>query len=341
MARNIVYIQANDKIADSFKRTFAEREIELIIAHSAMEAIDYMKENVVDVLLVDINIPDMRLSKLVEICSRDFPGVVLNVCVDVMNSLLVTKLVNRHAIRKIFVAPWDVKEMVEEIEESLDAAQIAREQKIYENRIIKENEHFEETLSSLTESLKKQQYSYNKFKSLTDLILDSLSLINEDINFNQYDKVKKIFDMYLRMQTTDAIDIDKFEEILREDMNRISAACPGFKCTDISSCLIGDVPKSRAANIRFLVWLIATYAAHTRSNCEYIIDSQFKNVTEVTFVLTVNGQVTEPDELMNKYVTILADSLCDSVNITTETKSATTEESVKYNFDFLVVADSE
>lgn len=335
MARNVVYIQANDKIAESFKTTFAERKIDLKVVKSANEAIEVMKSMDVDVLLVDINIPDMRLSRLVEICTRDFPVVILNVCVDVMNSLLVTKLVNRHAIRKIFVAPWDVKEMVEEIEESLDAAKIARDQKLYENRIIKENEHFEETLESLTKSLKKQQYSYNVIKTLTDTMLNDMSLLDDSLNPAGLNRVKMIFDTYLKMQTTDSIDIDLFESLIKSDMNRINKSYPGFACSDVISCLIGDVPKTKAANIRFVVWLAALCFANTMSKCEYFVESQLLNTTRAAFILTGRGTITKQDELLGKYKTLLLSHLSDAFTVSNEKESTVIE------LEFSISADYE
>ena len=335
MARNVVYIQANDKIAESFKITFAERKIDLKVVKSAMEAIRVMESVEVDVLLVDINIPDMRLSQLVEICTRDFPGVIMNVCVDVMNSLLVTKLVNRHSIRKIFVAPWDVKEMVEEIEESLDAAQIARDQKLYENKIIKENEHFEETLKSLTESLKKQQYSYSVIKSFTDAVINDMPLLNDSVNRAGLNRVKMIFDTYLKMQTTDSIDIDMFENLVKADMDKISASYPGFSCTEVISCLIGSVPKTKAANIRFAIWLVALCMANTMDKCEYSVDSQLLNTQRASFKLSAVGTVNRKDELLSKYQSILLNHLSDMVFVSEEKESTVTE------IEFSISADSE
>lgn len=333
MAKNIVYIQANDKIADSFKETFAEREIDLVVAKSAAEAIKIMASTEVDVLLVDINIPDMRLSKLVEICTKNFPGVILNVCVDVMNSLLVTKLVNRHGIRKIFIAPWDVNEMIEEIEESLDAAQIARDQKIYENKILTENEHFEETLSSLTDALKKQQYSYNTLKTFIDAILNDMTVLGEDMDENHKNLFKMIVERFLRMQTTESIDIDRFEDIIRDDLNKITASYPGFKCTEILSCLIGGVPKAQAANIRFFVWLIALYNAYTRKSCEYVVESQLLSVTKALFTISVSGKITKPDDLFERYISILLNSLCEVSEIQNK------DDGSIYSIEFLTFTD--
>ncbi len=334
MARNIVYIQANEKIAQSFQDTFRERNIDLIIASSAQEALQIMAQQEVGLLLVDINIPDMRLSKLVEICTRDFPTVAMNVCVDVLNSLLVTKLVNRHAIHKIFVAPWDVKEMVEEIEESLDAAEIGREQILHENRILKENEELQETIKTLTEALKKQQYSYNKLRALTDLFFRHAVNAHdaEDENAEaQLGEIKRIFDMYLRMQTTDKIDIDRFEDVLRSDLSKLKESMPGLSVGDLISCLIGGVPKVKAANIRFAVWFLAYYGCRTMGNCTVSVSSQFMTATRAMFEITLEGSQKNKVPFLEQYLT-------DTIYLLAETVEPKEEDGrISYRLEFPTV----
>ena len=285
MAKNIVYIQANEKIAQSFQETFQERGIELIVAPSAEEALKIMAEQDIGLLLVDINIPDMRLSKLVEICTREFPTVIMNVCVDVMNSLLVTKLVNRHAIHKIFVAPWDVREMIDEIEESLDASAISRDRILQERAARTKNEEFQLTLHSLTDALKKQQYSYGTIRAFTDLFFQyALTLASpaegdatgqtadgaggsgdptvaeSEENRKLLAMLKQIFDMYLRMQTTEALDAANLSQTIRSDMEKLSQNAPGLSAGTIECTLPEGLSKTTIANIRFAIWMI-TYQA--------------------------------------------------------------------------------
>ncbi len=325
MAKNIVYIQANDKVAASFKEMFAERGVELNVAKSAEEALSIMGRQDVGLLLVDINIPDMRLSKLVEICSRDYPTVILNVCVDVVNSLLVTKLVNRHAIHKIFVAPWDVREMIEEIEESLDAAEISREQVLHEKKIMAEDEQFHNTLSMLTKALEKQQFSYGKIRAITDLVFAHEADLREDASSpSLLPQFKQIFDVYLRMQTKDAMPIDRFEETIRSDFEKLMQGRSGYTMSEISSCLAEDTPKVRAVNLRFVIWLIVYLticeaAKQENAAFDFAVTSEETGEHQVTFTVVRTG-------IAEKKIPFLEQYLLESIRLFADADSHTEEE---------------
>ncbi|MCR4685863.1 MAG: hypothetical protein K5649_10385 [Lachnospiraceae bacterium] len=325
MARNIVYIQANDKIAQSFKETFRERNVELTVAKSAAEALAIMGKQEVGLLLVDINIPDMRLSQLVEICSRDYPTVILNVCVDVLNSLLITKLVNRHAIHKIFVAPWDVREMVEEIEESLDAAEISREQVLHEKKILQENEDFQNTLQSLKDALKKQQFSYGKIRAITDLFFEHALSLTDGRGMAQ---IKQIFDVYLRMQTTETVDTGDFAGVLASDFEKLTQGRSGFTLSAGSIALADGAVKVKAVNIRFLFWLIVYKTLCESMNQEaavfdFAVSSSVTNETETEFVIKRRGSTEKKIPFLEQYLLETIHLFADSDAITQEAEETT------------------
>lgn len=304
MNKNILYIQSNSEIAASFSEKFAERGIEFLVAPTAAAALQIMEEREIALLLIDINIPDMRLRELVELCTKNFPGVILNVCIDVVTPLLVTKLVNRHHIHKIFMAPWNVDEMMDEIEESIECAQIEMDQKLQENMIYTEKEEFKRTLDSLTAALKKQRYSYNKLNTITQILLAQLKTLGEDSDADVFSGkcsfVSSIFQTMLKMQTTGVTDIDGFEMLVRSDMDKITKEKPDFQAGEISSCLIGTIPKVKAANIRFCLWLLAQYFAAVTDKCRMTVSSSFITATKAEFDVmaegTVTGKLSEPVE---------------------------------------------
>lgn len=339
MARNIVYIQQNEVVAESFRDTFKERGIDLIVAPNAENAIELVKENDADVLLVDINIPDMRLSKLVEICTRECPSVILDLCVDVMNPLLLTKLVNRHAIHKIFVAPWDVQEMIEEIEESLDSASISKERKMHEAAVVRENEQLEETLRSLTQSLKKQQYSYNKIKDMTDLLFEQVRGRAGGAGIREYDYnfVINCFDKYLKMQTTASIDVGSLEKVMRKDLEAYAGKDGGLEIGTIESCLISDSKKVYIANIRFIIDLLAMYASKTRPQAEFNVESHLNSLTEAVFSVKITGRPTEEPRFLKDFVEKLIRALCNDLEITISTNPISAE--TEATFDITIETD--
>lgn len=289
MNKNILYIQSNSEIAASFSEKFAEREIEFLVAPTAAAALQIMEEREIALLLIDINIPDMRLRELVEVCTKNFPGVILNVCIDIVTPLLVTKLVNRHHIHKVFMAPWDVNEMIDEIEESVECAQIEMDQKLQENMIYTEKEEFQRTLDSLTSALKKQRYSYSKLNTITQILLAQLKSLGDDSDLPAF--VNSIFQTMLKMQTTGVTDIDGFEALVRLDLDKITKEAPGFRAGEISSCLIGSIPKVKAANIRFCLWLLAQYFAAVMDKCTMTVSSSFITATKAEFTVQAEGTV--------------------------------------------------
>ncbi len=313
MAKNIVYIQANEKIAQSFQDTFKERGIELIVAPSAEEALKIMKEQEIGLLLVDINIPDMRLSKLVEICSREFPTVIMNVCVDVLNSLLITKLVNRHAIHKIFVAPWDVKEMVEEIEESLDVSAISRDRILHEKSVLTRNEEFQDTLHSLTGALKKQQHSYGRIRTFSDLFFQyAMTLAGR--NEAALSQMKLLFDTYLRMQTTDALDASNFSGTLASDIEKLSQNAPGFRSDAIECALPSPCSKAEIANIRFAIWVLAYHASLNSTQASVSISVKQQSDDTVAANVTISGREEKESPFSEQSLSEILKTITDDVS---------------------------
>lgn len=341
MARNIVYLQQNEIIAESFRDTFRERGIELTVASDSEEALTLVKEKDADVLLVDINIPDMRLSKLVEICTRECPSVILDLCVDVMNPLLLTKLVNRHSIHKIFVAPWDVQEMIEEIEESLDSAGISKERKMHEAFVIRENEQLENTLESLTKALKKQQYSYNKIKDMTDMLFEQIreGANGAGIRENDYNFVLNCFDTYLKMQTTSSSDVNELGKLMRDDVEYHLGRNGGIEIGTIQNSFPANCKKVYIANIRFAVKLLAMYAARTRNQGQFDVISHLNTTSEAVFSVKITGRATEDPSFPKDFVEKLIRALSNKLEISTSTNpiSAETEET----FDITIETDPE
>ncbi len=341
MEKSVLFIQSNSEIASHFQEIFKERfeelEITFIVSSTATEAFEIMKEREIFLLLIDINIPDMRLSQIVERCDREFPGVILNVCIDVMSPLLVTKLVNRHRIHKIFAAPWDMNEVIEEVEDSIECAQIEMSRKKRENMLIRAEEEFQETLSSLTYALKKQQYSYYKLNTITQLMLTQLrniSALDSNVLESRYTWVNEVFVMLLKMQTTGVKDIDGFEDQIRADL--LPFEKNGFHLAGVISCLIGEIPKVKASNIRFVIWLLTRYYVKVMDGCELTIASEFETAVRAVFTLTFHGTVARAmpsvleqlrDELLNAYV----------IN----TKVDMHEDTVIYQLEFLTAYQDE
>src|SRR5574344_403786 len=233
----IVYLQTNEKIAASFQEEFLKQEIEMLIVKSGEEALEIISKEKVLLLLLDINIPDMRFRKLVDRIRAISPQIIINVCVDVVDPLMITKLSNRHRVHKIYVAPWDVNEIIEEVKESIEIAIINEQINIREEQISSETNELKNTVESLKNTLKKQQSSYSKFIKLTDCFVKALAERDEEPDKEKLEFIKDIYVTILKMQTTGSFDIDKFEDNIRKDIEELKVIADGISTSVIESCL--------------------------------------------------------------------------------------------------------
>ncbi|MDO4187635.1 MAG: hypothetical protein Q4D29_01475 [Lachnospiraceae bacterium] len=289
----IVYLQANEKIATSFQEEFLKHEIEMLVVKTGEEALNIIAREKVLLLLLDINIPDMRFRKLVDRIRAISPQVIINVCVDVLDPLMITKLSNRHHVHKIYVAPWDIDSIVEEVKESIEVAIINEQVNVREEKINSEIKDLEATIDSLKNTLKKQQHSYTKLTELTDCFVKSV-MDDENFNLERNERVAFASDVYtsiLRMQTTGTFNIDKFVDTIKRDLAEIKGIAPTMEIGQIESCIFEGQSRSLAQNIRFCIFMIARLYGQFYDGFKISVTSHFITTKDAEFdVIIENAQ---------------------------------------------------
>ena len=286
----IVYLQTNEKIADSFREEFLKQEIEMLIVKSGEEALEIISKEKVLLLLLDINIPDMRFRKLVDRIRAISPQIIINVCVDVLDPLMITKLANRHHVHKIYVAPWDVNEIIDEVKESIEIAIINEQINVREEQINSETNELKNTVESLKNTLKKQQKSYSKFLKLTDCFINAIEESEEELNKEKLAFIKDIYTTILKMQTTGSFDIDEFEDNIRKDLKELKALAKGISTSVIESCLFAGQSRVYAQNIRFTIYMLARLYAQFYSDFSINVSSHFITTKEAEFVIEIETE---------------------------------------------------
>ncbi len=289
MVKNIIYVQQNEEIARSIIEGIAGSGYEVFHCVTAGEALSLMTRQDAPLLMLDINITDMRLREVVKECSEKFPATVLAIFTDYPNAELLTKLINRHGIYKIFVAPWDTEEIVEQIEDAMEYAEIRFEQLQREGALVLESKEFDITLAKMRDSLKFQQHSYYKLNA----ILNTLLRITTDClqGSRTSEEKRQLFEFagdmlegVIRAQTTTSMDVRKFEDAIREDMLKLKHV----KVNDIKSCLIGDIPRVMVANVKALIWDSVKYASRNVQNCEVEVKSSYMTNTRIYLEINID-----------------------------------------------------
>ncbi len=338
MEKKILYIQENKELAERFQKRFEERGRQLLTAGSASGALAILSEQEIALLLIDYNLPDMKFDELIGCCSP-YPDMVFAVCIDADDPLLAATLVNRHRVRKLFLVPWDIDEIFDEIEDALMRANLLMEREKQERLLHKEKAEFEKILDGLIDALKKQQYSYYKLNAISQILLTQLKEMHSSNlpDFEeQYGIIEDIFTTMLKMRTTGTTTIDGFEALVRHDMEKIEKEHPGFYLEEVNSCLAGRMRKVKVVNIRFVIWLLAKYGAAVMEECRISVTSRLITPRQALFEITLKGIVKKrfPDLAQQ-----LVDEMLDALSV--HWKSEKQDDALLYRIEFKTASAGE
>ncbi len=286
--KSILYLQANERIADSLKGRFNDEGIEFIHASSAAQAFELLEERDFCLMLTDGFIPDMKVYDFVKKCTREYPDMILDVCTDISDENI-PKIVNEDSVRKVFLPPWNIDDIVEGVKASIDESFIHMDLVGRIGELRNEEKVFEDTLESLKTSLIKQQYSYNKIAPFFNRVLDAF-LRRRDMGSTYNNFVKRSCDKMLRLQTTSYFKVSELKNIIFENMTDALKKKEGVNVGEVKSCLYGDVQRSVMADLTFSLWILAVIESVKCDHATLNVDSRYVTSRKCEYRLSVIGK---------------------------------------------------
>ena len=288
MDKSILYLQANERIANNLKGRFSDEGIEFIHVGSAAEVFEMLKEREFYLTLTDGFIPDMRVHDFVSRCAREYPDMILDVCMDLTDPQYVPKIVNEPVVRKVFLPPWNIDDIVEGVKASIDEAFIHRDLVRRINELDNDEKTFAETIDQLKRSLLRQQYSYNKIAPFFNRVLDAFLRL-KDMGENYSNFVKRSCDKMLRLQTTASFKPDDLKNIIYENMTDATKKNDRVSIGEVKSCLYGEVPRSAMADLTFALWILAVVEGVKCEEAVLSVDSRYVTSRKCEYKLIIAG----------------------------------------------------
>lgn len=288
MDKSILYLQANERIANNLKGRFNDEGIEFIHAGSAAEAFELMAEREFYLTLSDGFIPDMRVHEFVKKCAHDYPDMILDVCMDLTDPKYVPMIVNEDCVRKVFLPPWNIEDIVEGVKASIDEAITHRDLVRRIGELKDDEASFAETIEKLKTSLLKQQYSYNKIAPFFNRVLDAF-LRRKNMGSTYSNFVKRSCDKMLRLQTTSYIKVAELKNIIFDNMSEALKKNDGVNVVEVKSCLYGEVPRSAMADLTFALWILAVIEGVKCDKANLYVDSRYVTSKKCEYKLSVEG----------------------------------------------------
>ena len=288
MDTSILYLQANERIANNLKGRFNDEGIEFIHASSAAEVFELLGQREFYLTLSDGFIPDMRVHEFVKKCAKEYPDMILDVCTDLKDPQYIPMIVNEDCVRKVFLAPWNIDDIVEGVKASIDEAFIHRDLVRRINELRQDEKSFSDTIEKLRGALLKQQYSYNKIAPFFNRVLDAFLKL-KDMGSTYSGFVKKSCDKMLRLQTTSYFKVDSLSDIIAENMNDALRNNDNVNVGRIKSCLYGEVPRSSMADLTFALWILSLVEGVKCSEATLDVESRYITSKKCEYRLSVHG----------------------------------------------------
>ena len=311
MDKSILYLQANERIADNLKGRFNDEGIEFIHASSAEQAFELLQEREFYLMLTDGFIPDMKVYELVKKCAKEYPDMVLDVCTDLTDEKYIPMIVNEDCVRKVFLPPWNIEEIVDGVKASMDEARIHRDLVRRIEELRSDEKVFADTLETLKTALVKQQYSYNKIAPFFNRVLDAF-LHRRDMGEVYNSFVKKSCDKMLRLQTTSYFKVSELKNIIRDNMEEALRKNENVNVGEVKSCLYGEIPRSAMADLTFSLWVLALIESVKCSRATLNVDSRYVTSRKCEYKLTVEGiKKTEVPIDIQLYIANILDNIVD------------------------------
>jgi len=337
----IIYLQSNIEIAKTFREAFWENDIEIVFAKTGEEALNILEREKVLLLLLDINIPDMDIYEITDKLREKQPRIGIFTLIDVVDPLTVTKLANVYSMEKIYLAPWDLKQITCDVKEKIQV--LAREDiyEIDEKDFLSERQEIEETIEKLKSKLKRQQKSYKKLQGLTTCFTDAFSIVKQDDEEykNRLDFAVDVYTLLLKNQTTGSFNVEKFKEDIVRDLKEIKGNNAGIEIGEVVSCFLAGQSRVKAQNIRFCIGVLAKFYSRFEKFFRIDINSRYitTKTAEFELIITYPEKIKEKiTETKSEYYNYIRDIITD---MSEDFRMNVAEKSVTYFMNFEISRD--
>lgn len=314
MVITILYLQTNEENAKVVKEQFDAREVECLIASSASEAFTIYEKKKVLLTLAGADIPDMTITDYVDKVATEYPDMLLNICIDSDKLEQVGAIANKKCVKKIFLAPWDAKVIVDGVNATIEKAKIASDFLTRKRELLEEETQFESTLAHLKDSLVKQQYSYNKIKPFFDAVLAGQTSI---ANANPIEVlfVRGSCDKMMLLQTATTIKPSLMAELIASNLEEIHANHSRFEIGEIKSSLEGSAPKYKLADIVYLIWMITYVEVINKEDVKVSVDSNVITANSCKYVVTISNAIDSDDRILDTYAKRMLQAFSDDYEV--------------------------
>ncbi len=123
----ILLVDDSPNMLKALERTFKSEEYELFLALSAKEALEILKNEDIDLIISDENMPEISGTDLLKAVKLQYPSVIRMMLTGLTDFEIVKNAINKGEIYKFFNKPWDDFELLLSVRYALKQKALEKE----------------------------------------------------------------------------------------------------------------------------------------------------------------------------------------------------------------------
>ncbi|MTI41788.1 hybrid sensor histidine kinase/response regulator [Fulvivirga lutimaris] len=191
----ILYVDDEVKNLDSFKIIF-RREYEVLVAKSAQEGLEMLRDNEIRLVITDQRMPNMTGVEFLEKIANLYPEITRIILTGYSDMEAIISAINKGRVFRYITKPWNKDELKETIDYALEAYKLRLENKNLIKQLQKTNKELDELV-------------YRSSHDLRAPLASVLGLINLAKKEEDLDRIRE----YLDLQEG---SVKRLDELLKE-----------------------------------------------------------------------------------------------------------------------------
>ena len=140
----ILLVDDSPNILKALRRTFVLEDYGIICATSAIEALNVLANEHIDIIISDENMPGVTGTELLEQVRDLYPGTIRMMLTGATDIEVAKNAINQGAISRFFTKPWEDYELLVGVMQALKVSRLEKENETLKSSIRKQDELLQE-----------------------------------------------------------------------------------------------------------------------------------------------------------------------------------------------------
>lgn len=175
----ILCVDDEKNILSAIRRLLRKENYEILTATSGQEALEILRNHPVQLIMCDQRMPGMSGIEFLEEVSAKYPDTIRITLTGYTEVDSITEAVNRGAVHKFFLKPWNDQSLQQEVRKALERYDLMQANKELHEKVLKQNEELRLLNEDLEERIRQRTQELtlrNQVLELSRAVLEELPI---------------------------------------------------------------------------------------------------------------------------------------------------------------------